>query len=61
MAEEMAIVELDRNLSIQIRRQVLEPVVVIASERDIQCDDVFNLSRMDSAIADCGACGGESM
>ena len=45
VAEEVAVVELLRDLRVDLRRQPLEPVAVVAAERDVEGDDVLDLAR----------------
>jgi len=59
VAKEMPVIELMNHWPGYVGRQVLEPVRVVAPERDVQGDDIFDLLPVDGPVAHCSACGGE--
>jgi hypothetical protein len=61
VAEEVTVVELVKNRCFDIRRQPLEPLFVIATQRNVEGDNVLDSPLVSSAIAKRGAGCAEAM
>jgi len=59
MAEEVAVIELEDNILLDVRRQLLEPVGVIAPQRDVQRQNILHLISVNVTVADGRACRGK--
>ena len=61
VAEEMPVVQLGDDLPVQLRRQGLLPLAVVAAQGDVQGHDVLHLGAVHVAVADRGAGHGEAV
>ena len=50
VAEEMTVIELLLDLRVDLSGQVLDPILVVAAQRDVERDDILDLAGMDGAI-----------
>ena len=61
VAHEMTVVESVHDMLVDLGGEFFEPLAVIAPQRDIQRQNIFDLVGMDIVIADGGTGGGKAV
>ena len=61
VAHKMAVIELMHQLAVDFRRQMLKPFGVVASQGDIQRQNIFHLFGMHRTVTDSGTRRGEAV
>ena len=61
VAQEVAVVQLDGDRFLDVGRQCLDPVAIVAAQCDVERDDILHLAGVHGAIANRGTGGSEAM